>query len=323
MGVMLGVAVLIIVISVMSGFDAELREKVFGFTAHLRVVKYELANGKLRDRTMPDYASVMNIVASNKNVAGVSPNVIGQVMLETQPTNGQALLRAPLVRGIDQTEGMAGETIHVAVAVRGAARTEQNGHLMQRFGRQRPEIPHHGGGFQVGIGAALLGVDEVTELQGIANKEDRGIVPHHVPVALFGVELHGETARIAFGIAGTLLAANRREPDEHVGFLADFTEEFRGRVVRDVFRHRENAVGAGTLGVYDSLRDALAVEVRHLFEKLEVLHQHRAAGTGGHGILVIADRASGSGSDRFLVAHSTSILDELTDRGSQLLLLRP
>ena len=101
MGVMLGVAVLIIVISVMSGFDAELREKVFGFTAHLRVVKYEVVDGELTDRTMPDYATVISVVASNKNVIGVSPNVLGQVMLETQTTNGQALLRAPMVRGID------------------------------------------------------------------------------------------------------------------------------------------------------------------------------------------------------------------------------
>ena len=101
MGVMLGVAVLIIVISVMSGFDAELREKVFGFTAHLRVVKFESNGGTVRDRTMPDYANVMSVIASNKNVIGVSPNVVGQVMLRTQPTNGQALVRAPFVRGID------------------------------------------------------------------------------------------------------------------------------------------------------------------------------------------------------------------------------
>ena len=101
MGVMLGVAVLIIVISVMSGFDAELREKIFGFTSHLRVVRYEFNGGVTRDRTMPDYAKVMSVIASNKNVIGISPNVIGQVMLETQPTNGQALLRAPMVRGID------------------------------------------------------------------------------------------------------------------------------------------------------------------------------------------------------------------------------
>jgi lipoprotein-releasing system permease protein len=101
LGVMLGVAVLIIVIAVMSGFDAELREKVFGFTAHLRVVKSEFNHGVLRDRTMPGYANVASVIASNRNVVGVSPNVVGQVLLETQPANGQALLRAPIVRGID------------------------------------------------------------------------------------------------------------------------------------------------------------------------------------------------------------------------------
>lgn len=101
LGVMLGVAVLIIVISVMSGFDAELRDKVFGFTAHLRVVKCASVDGQLTDQPMADYAAVMNTVASNQDVLGVSPNVIGQVMLQTQPTNGQALVRAPVVRGID------------------------------------------------------------------------------------------------------------------------------------------------------------------------------------------------------------------------------
>ncbi len=98
LGVMLGVAVLIIVISVMSGFDAELREKVFGFTAHLKVVK---TDGFGRTIPMTNYAEVARIVAENRNVVGVAPNVFGQVLLETQPEDGQALLRAPVVRGID------------------------------------------------------------------------------------------------------------------------------------------------------------------------------------------------------------------------------
>ncbi|MGC3961140.1 MAG: ABC transporter permease [Verrucomicrobiota bacterium] len=99
-GVMLGVAVLIIVISVMSGFDRELREKVFGFTAHLRVVQCE-PNSFGRDLLMTNYAEVSRIVAEHPEVIGVAPNVFGQVLLETQPQNGEALLRAPVVRGID------------------------------------------------------------------------------------------------------------------------------------------------------------------------------------------------------------------------------
>ena len=38
-GVTLGVAVLIIVISVMSGFDKQMRDKILGFNAHLRILR--------------------------------------------------------------------------------------------------------------------------------------------------------------------------------------------------------------------------------------------------------------------------------------------
>ena len=47
LGVALGVAVLIIVISVMSGFDHDLREKILGFNAHLKVFA-DGGAGKLR-----------------------------------------------------------------------------------------------------------------------------------------------------------------------------------------------------------------------------------------------------------------------------------
>lgn len=93
LGVMLGVAVLIIVISVMSGFDHDLREKVFGFNAHLKI----FANGQ----TMENYALVENLVASNKSVKGVAPFCLEQVMVKTQPASGQPLFAAPWVRGVD------------------------------------------------------------------------------------------------------------------------------------------------------------------------------------------------------------------------------
>ena len=48
-GVALGVAVLIIVISVMSGFDHDLREKILGFNAHIEVS----TTTAVRCRTMP------------------------------------------------------------------------------------------------------------------------------------------------------------------------------------------------------------------------------------------------------------------------------
>src|SRR5438093_11210175 len=67
-GVTLGVAVLIIVISVMTGFDRQLRQKILGFNAHLRVSRLT--------EPMRDYAEVMHLIASNHLVRGVAPYVL-------------------------------------------------------------------------------------------------------------------------------------------------------------------------------------------------------------------------------------------------------
>ena len=99
LGVALGVAVLIIVISVMSGFDHDLRDKILGFNAHLTVSQ--------SGTTMKNYAAVEKVIAQNKNVRGVSPFVFGPVLVETAgDTNHASLQDAPMLRGIDpETEG--------------------------------------------------------------------------------------------------------------------------------------------------------------------------------------------------------------------------
>jgi lipoprotein-releasing system permease protein len=95
LGVMLGVAVLMIVIAVMSGFDREWRDKILSADAHMKIVT--------RSGLMKDYKTPMAIAAKNPEVKGVAPFVLGQVMLQTQPadTNQQPLIAAPLLRGID------------------------------------------------------------------------------------------------------------------------------------------------------------------------------------------------------------------------------
>jgi len=105
LGVALGVAVLIIVISVMSGFDHDLREKILGFNAHLTVL--QLDPSSQTSTTMKNYQAVADKIVTNKKVRGVSPFVLGPVLIETQgSTNRPAQFDAPMLRGIDpETEG--------------------------------------------------------------------------------------------------------------------------------------------------------------------------------------------------------------------------
>src|SRR6266850_1228705 len=97
LGVALGVAVLMIVISVMSGFDQQLRDKILGFNTHLKVFEPE--------HTMPDYKRVMSIISSNSEVKAQGPFVIEKVLLKSDvPQNGSQskAQRAdtPFLRGI-------------------------------------------------------------------------------------------------------------------------------------------------------------------------------------------------------------------------------
>jgi lipoprotein-releasing system permease protein len=102
-GVALGVAVLIVVISVMTGFDHDLREKILGFNPHLTISQIDPSTQA--GTTMANYPEIARLVASNHNVISVSPFVAGPVLLETQAdTNRPALQDAPLLRGVDAAD---------------------------------------------------------------------------------------------------------------------------------------------------------------------------------------------------------------------------
>ncbi|HZR18014.1 MAG TPA: ABC transporter permease [Verrucomicrobiae bacterium] len=93
LGVTLGVAVLIVVISVFTGFEHKLREKILGLNPHLRVLQ--------AGRTMDDYRNIAPLIAKNENVKAIAPFILGQVLVETKPRTGQPEDAAPWVRGLD------------------------------------------------------------------------------------------------------------------------------------------------------------------------------------------------------------------------------
>lgn len=92
-GVMLGVAVLIIVISVMSGFHADLQDAILGFNAHMQVVQDE---GRMTNHTQ-----IAEFVRKQDSVKAAAPYIGGKVMIQTQPEHGEGIQDATFVRGID------------------------------------------------------------------------------------------------------------------------------------------------------------------------------------------------------------------------------
>jgi lipoprotein-releasing system permease protein len=93
-GVTLGVAVLIIVVSVMNGFNQQTRERILGFLAHLKVYG---AGGPLLNRSELEAR-----IRAHGDVTGVAPFVLGQVLIETEPREGvPAQVSGPWLRGLD------------------------------------------------------------------------------------------------------------------------------------------------------------------------------------------------------------------------------
>ncbi len=93
LGVALGVAVLIIVISVMSGFDQQMRDTILGFNAHLKISQ--------TSGLFTNYPGVIKSLTANPRVKSAAPIVLGQVLLESSNQDGQSSVYAPWVRGVD------------------------------------------------------------------------------------------------------------------------------------------------------------------------------------------------------------------------------
>src|SRR5207244_7888526 len=73
LGVMLGVTVLILVISVMTGFDRELRQKVIDFDAHILVSTEDI---------MHDWRALKTKIDKMPGVVATAPYVQGPVIVE-------------------------------------------------------------------------------------------------------------------------------------------------------------------------------------------------------------------------------------------------
>lgn len=87
-GITLGVAALITVLSVMNGFQREIRNKIIGVTAHMQVMA--------ADNALTNWQSVGDATLNNKHVISYAPYIDGQGLVSF---NGS--VSGVLIRGVD------------------------------------------------------------------------------------------------------------------------------------------------------------------------------------------------------------------------------
>lgn len=85
MGIALGVTALITVLSVMNGFESELRERILGMTSHASIIS---SKGKL-----DDWRTLEPILKEEPHILGWAPYVNGQVMINAGRKVSGAMLR--------------------------------------------------------------------------------------------------------------------------------------------------------------------------------------------------------------------------------------
>jgi lipoprotein-releasing system permease protein len=91
-GVALGVAALLAVLSITTGFEKAFRDKVLGVNAHVLVLKY--------GREFRDYRDVLATVGEMPEVAGIAPFSINEMMLTKGERRGVVLVKGVTPKGL-------------------------------------------------------------------------------------------------------------------------------------------------------------------------------------------------------------------------------
>jgi len=91
-GVALGVAALLAVLSITTGFEKAFRDKVLGVNAHVLVLKY--------GREFRDYREVLSIVGEMPDVAGIAPFSINEMMLTKGERRAVVLVKGVTPEGL-------------------------------------------------------------------------------------------------------------------------------------------------------------------------------------------------------------------------------
>ncbi|NTV46461.1 MAG: ABC transporter permease [Chlorobiales bacterium] len=92
-GIMLGTAALILTLSIVQGFSQEIKAKLIGFGAHIRITD-------MGGRTFPSQFSDIKAVQIFPNIEAASPFLQTEVILKIQSQSGEVLIEPAILKGI-------------------------------------------------------------------------------------------------------------------------------------------------------------------------------------------------------------------------------
>ena len=249
-GVAVGVMTLDIVLSVMTGFEEDLRDRILGFNPHVLVSSFT--------GNVSDYPAILEQVRAAPDVVDATPFVYGQAMLSSAETVAGVLVRG-VVSGPNRTIDLAG---HVTKGNIDELTTRHTVSL-EDVGGATVELP----GIILGTELARqLGVglgEPVTVVSPIGLPTAIGIVPRVKRFALVGLF---DSGMVEYNSALAYISL----PEAQRFFQLDDSVSGIEVRVTDLYRAREVAAALSTtLGFPYRIRDWM--EVNHnLFSALKL-----------------------------------------------------
>lgn len=104
-GVTLGVAALCIVLSVMNGFESEVRARIIGADAHMRLMTY-------KDQGIPAWEEAADIVRETEHVVGVSPYIFEKGMVRAGSSSEGLMIRGVEVNSIGEVSELPDDILY-------------------------------------------------------------------------------------------------------------------------------------------------------------------------------------------------------------------
>ncbi|HET6656013.1 MAG TPA: lipoprotein-releasing ABC transporter permease subunit [Gammaproteobacteria bacterium] len=103
LGIIVGVMALITVLSVMNGFDKELRSRILGFASHVTISGF--------DGELEDWQHVAEVAGKRPHVIGLAPYVSGQGLLANGGNVSGAMIRGVAPKQEEQVSTVAKKTV--------------------------------------------------------------------------------------------------------------------------------------------------------------------------------------------------------------------